>query len=245
MLLDWIFQHRETGNHLSRAQEYLKQIVYGGNDGIVTTFAIVAGFAGASVDGAGEIGTIAVIVFGLANLLADALSMGLGEFLSGRSHRDMHSAARTRLLHELRDDPARARAAVEALLTDGGLDPDGARDAADILIRNPGFVADLIMAYEYKMTDPRSLRPALDGLVTFLSFVALGLLPLLPYLLAAPDDLAFRLSVATTALALLALGLLRWQATGERPLRSIGETMLVGGTCAVVAYAVGLMVAGG
>ena len=241
--MDWQ-RHRREAHKLGRMLKYLKQIVYGGNDGIVTTFAIVAGFAGASAEGTAQIGTIAVIVFGLANLLADAMSMGLGEFLSGRSHRDMHRAARTRLLAELDANPAGERAALEALLRRGGLDADGARDAAGILIRNPDFVADLIMAYDYEMTDPRSLRPARDGLSTFLAFVALGLLPLLPYLLSAPASAAFGLSVAMTTLALFALGVLRWRATGERALRSIGETMLVGGACAAAAYGVGALVGG-
>ncbi|WP_366942774.1 VIT1/CCC1 transporter family protein [uncultured Paracoccus sp.] len=59
-------------------REFLGQIVYGGNDGIVTTFAIVAGFAGARADGTASVGAIAVLLFGLANLFADAVAMGLG-----------------------------------------------------------------------------------------------------------------------------------------------------------------------
>ena len=56
-------------------QEHLKQIVYGGNDGIVTTFAVVAGFAGYGAEGSAAVGGVAVLLFGLANLLADGTAM--------------------------------------------------------------------------------------------------------------------------------------------------------------------------
>jgi VIT1/CCC1 family predicted Fe2+/Mn2+ transporter len=65
--------------------KHLPEIVYGGNDGIVTTFAVVSGFVGAGAES--EIvgsGTV-VLLFGLANLFADATSMGLGNYLSERS----------------------------------------------------------------------------------------------------------------------------------------------------------------
>ncbi len=68
-------QHLATEHNLGRFSEFLREIVYGGNDGIVTTFAVVAGFAGAGAEGAAAVGTIAVLLFGLANLFADAASI--------------------------------------------------------------------------------------------------------------------------------------------------------------------------
>lgn len=243
MLFETLFRRRGNA-HLTRSQEFLKPTVYGGNDGIVTTFAIVAGFAGAQAEGTAEIGAIAVIVFGLANLLADALSMGMGEFLSGRSQRSLYRAERRELLDSLKADPRRGREAVEALLTEGGLDTESARDAAAILARSPELSAELILTREFEMSDPRSSNPALDGLTTFGSFVVFGLLPLLPYIGGMEPGAAFPLSVATTAFALLLLGVLRWQATRENVLRAVGETLLVGGICSVAAYGVGVLVGG-
>ena len=74
--------------------------------------------------------------------------------------------------------------------------------------------------------------------------VCCGAVPLLPYFVMEPTPQAFWWSVATTFGALSALGLLRWNATGEPIARSVGETILVGAVCAVVAYGVGLVVAG-
>ncbi|MEL6206955.1 MAG: VIT1/CCC1 transporter family protein [Pseudomonadota bacterium] len=235
--------HRIEAHHLGRVQEFLKQIVYGGNDGIVTTFAIVAGFAGASAEGVAQIGGLAVLIFGLANLFADAVSMGLGEFLSTRSQRDLYLAQRRIELAELRSNPAQERAELVDMLASRGLNKADSDAVADRLMKSPELVADMMMAYELEMPDMRTARPAVEGLWTFLSFLVFGAVPLCPYfVLPATAPATFPLSLTATALALTALGVLRWWATGERLARTVGETLLVGGTCAAVAFAVGAIV---
>jgi len=241
--MDWQ-THRRDVHLLGRTQEFLKQIVYGGNDGIVTTFAIVAGFAGAASDGVAQIGGLAVLVFGLANLFADAVSMGLGEFLSARSQHDLYRARRDSELREIAQNPAQERFELEQILIQRGLPNDEAQTAADIISRHPGMMADLMMTYEFGMQDPDEDTPAINGLVTFGSFVTFGAVPLIPYFLMDPTNTTFQLSVAATGGALVALGLLRWNATGEGLFRSVSETVTVGSVCAIVAYTVGLIVGG-
>lgn len=243
MAIDWQ-QHRQETHHLGQVQESLKQIVYGGNDGIVTTFAIVAGFAGASAEGAAQIGAVAVLLFGLANLFADAVSMGLGEFLSTRSQRDLYTTQRQIELDEFESNPAQERAEIMQMLTERGLDWESADMAADQLMKSPELIADMMMAYELEMPDMRAVSPALDGIVTFLSFLVFGAVPLVPYFLLDPSTTTFRLSLLATFAALSALGLLRWWSTRENVFRCVGETVLVGGVCALVAYGVGAIVGG-
>jgi vacuolar iron transporter family protein len=72
--------HREPSGARQVAQHYLRDLVYGANDGIITTFAVVAGVAG------GALSTRAVLIVGAANLIADGLSMGVGNYLGIRSH---------------------------------------------------------------------------------------------------------------------------------------------------------------
>lgn len=233
-------EHKATEHNLGRFQEFLKQIVYGGNDGIVTTFAIVAGFAGAGAEGAAQIGGIAVLLFGIANLLADATAMGLGEFLSARSEQAVYRSIRDKELHEISTNPEMERAEMIEILTDKGVDPDDAVQMTNVLERNPEFMADFMMQYEIGMADPTDDNPAMNGFATFLAFIAFGAIPLVPYFLLEPVQLTFYLSVFTTFCALVALGLLRWRVTSEAMIRCVGETVLVGGICAIVAYAVGL-----
>ena len=99
-------KHLREDHGITPAAEFLREIIYGGNDGIVTTFAVVAGFAGAGAEGAAVVGSVAVLLFGLANLLADATAMGLGAYLSIRSQRDVYMAERSRELEKIRTCPA-------------------------------------------------------------------------------------------------------------------------------------------
>ena len=241
--MDWQ-EHRREAHALGRTQEFLKQITYGGNDGIVTTFAIVAGFAGAASDGVAQIGAMAVLVFGLANLLADGVSMGLGEFLSTRSAHDLFHARRARELSEIANNPAQEELEMTTILRQRGLSDTDAAATTEILARNPAMMADLMMTYEFGMMDPESDNPAVNGMFTFISFVVFGSVPLLPYFLLPPDPQTFRLSLTASGAALVALGMLRWNATGERLVRCVAETVAVGSVCGAVAYVVGLVVGG-
>jgi len=237
-------QHLATEHGLGRFSEYLREIVYGGNDGIVTTFAVVAGFAGAGAEGAATVGSIADLLFGLANLFADATSMGLGAFLSARSHADVYTATRTRELQEIADNPESERREIFEILRSKNVPDADIAQFAELYLRNPEILADFMMQYEIGMDDPRDGSPARDATATFLAFLFFGAIPLVPYFLREPDQAAFHLSVGATFLALALLGVLRWVVTDERITRCVGETVLVGGLCAVVAFTVGIIVGG-
>lgn len=233
-------RHKREEHRIGRLQEFLKQIVYGGNDGIVTTFSVVAGFAGAGATGAASVGAMAVLLFGLANLFADGTAMGLGEFLSSRSERDVYVAAHAREMAEVARNPAFEKAEAVEVLTERGMPAGDAQQMAEIMSRTPAFMADFMMQHEHGLPDPTGDAPAARGLVTFLSFLAFGSMPLWPYFLLPPDPATFHASLAMTFAALVSLGLLRWRVTQQGLLRSVGETVLVGGVCAVVAYLVGV-----
>ncbi|MEY8883222.1 VIT1/CCC1 transporter family protein [Donghicola sp. XS_ASV15] len=234
----------EESKGIAHMRDFLKQIVFGGNDGIVTTFAIVAGFAGAQAEGTAQIGGIAVLVFGLANLFADAVSMGLGEFLSLRSRNAMYRTRRGTIAADLHKGGRRAANAVEQFLTDRGIPNARAREIGTGLSEHPDVMAELAMMFAHGMTDPDGESPWKSGLVTFGAFVLFGALPLLPYFLGDTSDATLGWSATTTIVALVALGLLRWRVTEDAAPQAIGETVLVGALCAGVAYGVGWMVGG-
>lgn len=233
-----------TNGTLDRVRDYLKQIVYGGNDGIVTTFAIVAGFAGARAEGVAQIGGLAVVVFGLANLFADAVSMGLGEFLSARSQHQMYRRRRSERLEMIRRDETDATTRLAAHFGMRGLPSDEARQAAEAMAKHPPLMADMLLSHENAGVAPETENPALNGLVTFGAFVCFGLLPIAPYLFRAADQTTFRLSLSLTLLALAMLGILRGWATRESLRRAVTETLGVGSTCAAVAFFIGWLVGG-
>lgn len=233
-------EHRGREHHISPFGEFIKQIIYGGNDGIVTTFAVVAGFAGAGADGVAQIGGIAVLLFGLANLFADGAAMGLGEFLSARSEQDVYHSIRRKEAYEIKHNPEMERAETLEILIEKGMTRPDAIAMAGILQKYPDYYADFMMNYEIGMSDPDGENPALNGLATFSAFLIFGVIPLLPYFLFEPVQSTFHLSVFATFSALTTLGLLRYMVVRQNILRCVGETVLVGGVCAAVAYAVGL-----
>lgn len=229
---------------LGRVQEFLKQIVFGGTDGIITTFAVVAGFAGAQVQGVAQIGGLAVLLFGLANLFADGVSMGLGEFLSLRAQQDLYRTRRGTELRTFAEHPAGQTERLSRMLARKGLAPTEAETAAAIFSHHPQIMTELLLAEEIGLRPPEGESPVLNGIVTTGAFMLFGTVPLLPYLLFDATAETTRLSLVSTLLALLLLGLLRWHAIGERLWRSVGETVLVGTVCATVAFAVGQLVGG-
>lgn len=231
-------------NSWSKVEQYFKEVIYGGIDGIVTTFAVVAGFAGAalSTDATVQLSFAVVLLFGLANLFADAASMGLGNFLSVRSEQDMYHVARERERGMLQATPEAERDATIHILEGKGFSTADATTLADIYRHNEGYWLDFMMQHEHEMADPRGENPAATGLATFISFMVFGAIPLLPFMIISEGSTAyiFKLSVIGTFTALVILGLLKWRVIGDRLASSLAEVILVGGTAAILAYLVGV-----
>ncbi len=234
-----------TSTAIARVREFLRQITYGGNDGIVTTFAVVAGFAGAEAEGTAQVGVIAVLLFGLANLIADATSMGLGEFLSSRAEADALEARRRERAGALQASPETLHRLLVDILQERGFAAGRARVLAGEMLENADFAIDFVLREKFGLSDGEDVRGALvNGLFTFFSFIAFGVIPLVPFLLGLTGGEGARASAIATFAALAVLGVLRWYATRISLPRALGETLLVGGICAVVAFGVGMAVSG-
>lgn len=228
---------------LATFSEYFKEVIYGGIDGIVTTFAVVAGFAGAalSADQTTQLSFMVVLLFGLANLFADAASMGLGNFLSVRSEKDLYAVARRDERHALRTQRAEEQTDTIRILEQKGFSAADAKTLVGIYASNEEYWLDFMMQHEKELSDPRQENEIFTGLATFFSFMVFGSVPLLPFMVQSSGDpkTAFLYSCLGTFAALVLLGLLKWRVIGARFVASLSEVVLVGGTAAVLAYVVG------
>lgn len=137
--------HREPTGVVDIARHYIRDMVYGANDGIITTFAVVAGVTG------GALSPKAVLIVGAANLLADGLSMGVGNYLSIRSH---ESARAAQELPEEEAAPARHGVATFLAFASAGSVP--------------------LLPYVFAV--PAEIRFGLSVLVTFAALFAIGAL---------------------------------------------------------------------
>lgn len=246
-ILAGMSNHQETPTPVehkdSAVADYFKEIIYGGIDGIVTTFAVVAGFAGAALsnDLTAQLSFMVVLLFGLANLFADAASMGLGNFLSVRSEKDLYKAKRSTEENLLRTQPDKEMAETISILVGKGFAVEQAESMAHIYKTNHEYWTDFMMQHELELSDPRGENEVFTGLATFGSFITFGAIPLLPFIFQSEGSalIAFLYSSFGTLMALVALGLLKWRVIGTKLLPSLIEVVLVGSTAAILAYIVG------
>jgi vacuolar iron transporter family protein len=241
-------RHIKEEHKQSPFASYLKEIIYGGVDGIITTFAVVAGFSGAALGGntTVELTSLIVLLFGLANLFADGVSMGLGNFLAIRSDQSLYRSIRKKEEHEtLHNGDVEAEETVTILMEKGFIEAD-ARTITALYRKNPEYWIDFMMNNELKMPDPRSDRAGYSGVATFLAFICFGIIPLLPFLLIDSLDarLLFVISSCGTMFALVILGLFKHKVVGGSMLRAVTEVVIVGGAAALVAFFVGTLFAG-
>jgi VIT1/CCC1 family predicted Fe2+/Mn2+ transporter len=227
--------------HKQTAGRYIKSLIYGGLDGIITTFAVVAGVAGASLSSG------IVLILGFANLIADGLSMAIGDYLSTKAETEYNKAERERESWEVDHYPEGEKKEMVELYTAKGLSPQEAETITDILSKKREAWVSIMMVEELGIVESDE-SPLRNALVTFVSFVVFGFVPLLTYVLAGffpvLKSSSFPISTLLTAATLFTLGALKVKFTNRNWLLSGLEMMLVGGLAAAAAYGIGVLLSG-
>lgn len=167
-------------------RRYLPEFVYGGIDGSVTTFAVVAGAVGASLSPS------IILILGFANLFADGFSMAISNYLSVKSQIDLNK--------------------------------------------------------KNKESNREAKHPMKTGLATFFSFLIIGLIPLLSFILAIffpiINPYKFPAAFVLTGIALFIVGYVKGEVVKKHPIRAALETLIIGGIAAMIAFAVGYLLRG-
>jgi VIT1/CCC1 family predicted Fe2+/Mn2+ transporter len=227
--------------HGGAGSQYIGDFVYGGLDGIITTFAVVSGVAGANL------GTGVILILGIANLLADGFSMATGAYLSTKSEQEYYDKERQREQWEVEHFPEGERAELYELYRQKGYSEEEAGQMLAILTRDKERWVDAMMIDELSLMKDEG-NPLFNGLATLIAFIVAGVVPLLVYLaglvVPIPPQVAFPISVILSGLALFGLRAAQVLVTHQNPFRSGLEMLLVGGLAAVVAYAVGALLKG-
>lgn len=236
-------EHIREEHKLSPVSVYLKEVVYGGVDGIITTFAVVAGFSGAALSGetTTQLSFLVVLLFGLANLFADGVSMGLGNFLAVRSEQSRYCSIYAKERHESKHNGDEEAEETRTILMQKGFTEVDARTLTDIYQKNERYWVDFMMSHELKIPDPTDENPLYTGFATFVAFVLFGVIPLIPFMLmgAQHPETVFYFSATSGLLALVLLGYVKGRVVGSGTLQSIGEVVLVGTVAATIAFTVG------
>ncbi len=217
----------------------LRATVFGINDGLVSNAALVMGIAGAG----SSPGT--VLVTGVAGLLAGALSMAAGEYVSVRSQRDMYEYQIALEKEELEEYPEEEAEELALIYAARGMDIDKAREMTRSLVTRPEQALDVLAREELGLNPDDLGSPWGAAISSFLAFSVGAVLPLLPFLfgpalgLAAGSAIIW--TVAITVLALAGIGMAISLFTGRDAWRGALRMVLIGGGAGVIAWLVGRM----
>ncbi len=216
-----------TANH-----NYIRDFIYGGIDGAVTTFAVVSGVSGA------ELSPSIVLILGFANLAADGFSMAASNYLGTRAELDdLRRLERVEYRH-IAVAPEGERDEIREIYRKKGFEGDELEKAVELITADKDRWVRTMLTEEYGL--PAEIRsPYKAAFATFTAFIICGLIPLLPFV--AGIRSSFFLSCVLTAVTFFLIGSFksRWSTTGW--LRSGLETLFVGALAAVLAYAVGVL----
>lgn len=218
---------------------YVRDFVYGAIDGAVTTFAIVAGVAGAQLSAG------VVVVLGVANLLGDGFSMAVSNYLGTRADRQLQSRLRKIEEEHIARYPDGEREEIRQLFMAKGFEGPDLERIVNVITSDVDRWVDTMLTEELglALTGPSPVKAAW---ATFAAFITIGALPLLVFiyqvLIPATGRLSqpFLWSSVVTGVAFFAVGAVKSRVVGDRWWRSGFETLFMGGAAAGIAYLVGL-----
>jgi VIT1/CCC1 family predicted Fe2+/Mn2+ transporter len=224
------------GRHRAAGGNALRAAVLGANDGLVSNLSLVMGVAGAALGGP------AILVTGLAGLLAGAGSMALGEWLSVQSARELYQRQLAIEAEEVAAAPEEEQEELALIYQAKGLPEAQARAVAARLMADRGTVLDTLAREELGI-DPESLggSAGVAAATSFALFAAGAIIPVLPFLFLAGGS-AVAVSLALSALALFALGAGITLLTGRSVLYSGARQVLFGLAAAALTFGVGRLI---
>jgi VIT1/CCC1 family predicted Fe2+/Mn2+ transporter/rubrerythrin len=210
----------------------IREVVFGAQDGLVSTFAVVAGLAAAGV------GNLVVLLGGAVSAMAGVLSMSIGTYLASRAQRQLYEAELGREAREIRDHPGEEVAELIAALHGRGMSRADAADVARRIARHPEILLATLSIFELGLAPQRLGRPVRDAFVMALAFGTASAMPLVPFLFGGALP-ALALSAAVTLGALFLVGVLKARVAGVSALRSGLEVAILAAASGLLSFGLG------
>lgn len=223
---------RHIERHRTQRIGWLRATVLGANDGILSTASLVVGVAAADASAA------TILLTGVAGLVAGAMSMAAGEYVSVHSQSDTEQADLRRERSELEANPAGEQRELAGIYIDRGLEKDLAQEVAEQLMAHDALGAHA--RDELGISEKLSARPVQAALVSAASFAVGALLPLAVAVLAPRPGLIFWVSGMSLA-CLALLGALAARVGGARPILGAWRVCFWGALAMAMTAGVGLL----
>lgn len=236
-------RHLEHGHHPREIAKrlaagprvsYIRDWVYGGIDGTVTTFAVVAGVVGA------DLSTKALLILGAANLFADGFSMAAANFSGTKAEIEEYEVVRRMEERHVEFAPDGEREEIRQIFRAKGFKGEALESAVNVITEKRERWIETMMTEEHGLP-PISRSPGRAALTTFLAFLACGSIPLIPFVFGLPATV--EASVLMTGLTFFSIGSMRSRWSPAPWWRAGLETFAIGISAAAMAYAVGVILA--
>jgi VIT1/CCC1 family predicted Fe2+/Mn2+ transporter len=211
----------------------LRASVFGVNDGLVSSASLVLGVAGAGAQAS------YVLLTGLAGLLAGALSMAAGEYVSMRSQREMFEYQIALERAEVAEYPEEEAEELALIYEARGVGLEQAREVSRALLANPEHALDVLAREELGLNPDDLGSPWQAATASFLAFAAGAAVPLVPFIARLSGTTAIAATAGLTAAALFAVGLTLTLFTGRGAWRGAVRMVLIGGGAGLVSFLVG------
>lgn len=230
---EWIAQHLAAERRTSSLLGEIREVVFGAQDGLVSTLAVVATVAGATHD------PFSVIVAGIATGLAGVFSMAAGEYIGSKSQREIFDAQITDERHEIVERPGEAQAEVAFMLAEEGLGEEDAVRIVEIMARHPEVLLRTMVTRELGIHVEDEQGGVLRGSLFMGAAFGLGAaVPILPFLIL-PIDTALPAAVVATGAVLFGIGVVKSRWTHRGPIGSGLEVLALAAVAGVAGYLFG------
>jgi VIT1/CCC1 family predicted Fe2+/Mn2+ transporter len=227
--------HDET--HKGSAQT-VRDVVLGMADGLTVPFALAAGVTGAAASSG------IVLTAGVAEIVAGAISMGLGGYLAARSEALHYEKEHAREMRETREIPNEERAEVAEILERYGLAGTVLHEAVEAITMDRNRWVEFMMKNELMLEEPDHNAATRSAVLVGGGYVLGGIFPLGPYAFIHDTTTALLWSIIVTSCALLVFGAVRARVLAVNVVSGAFQSLLVGGVAAAVAFALAKLVTG-
>ena len=222
-------QHAHQETHF-QSSDAVRDVVIGLSDGLTVPFALAAGLSGAVAS------THLVVLAGFAEIAAGSIAMGLGGYLAARGDAEHYASERLREEREIVERPRDEENEIYEIFEQYGVERHESQPVLEALKRRPKAWVDFMMQFELGLEEPHPTRARSSALTIASSYIAGGMVPLLPYILLSSNESALHASVVITLAALLIFGGIKGRLLGTGWWKSGLQMTVVGGIAAGVAY---------
>ena len=210
----------------------LREVVFGAQDGIISTMALVTSVSVALGDQS------AVLVAGLAGALAGMISMATGAYLGSRAEQDVQRAEIAKEAREIEENPAEEHAELVVIFQREGRSYEDARQMADEIAEDKDLWLRTLVEKELGISLEETSNPVKDAITMALSFVVAAFVPIVPHFFWTGNQ-AIGISVAAALVGLFVLGIYKGRLVQKSPVLQGLEILGIGAVSAAIGYALG------